>query len=110
MRVIVVGAGVVGLSAAWALSRAGHQSVVLDQGPIPNPLAASHDRHRLIRLAHSEGDGRGLTVHDAFAAWDRLWADLGRSHYVETGIAMTARAVRLGGELPDGVRPQRHSL
>ena len=32
MRVIVVGAGVVGLSAAWALSRAGHEPVVLDQG------------------------------------------------------------------------------
>ena len=91
MRVIVVGAGVVGLSAAWALSRGGHEAVILDQGAIPNPLSASHDRHRLIRLAHSEGDGRGLIIHDAFAAWDRLWADLGRSHYVETGIAMTAR-------------------
>ncbi len=91
MRVIVVGAGVVGLSAAWALSRAGHEPVVLDQGEIPNPLSASHDRHRLIRLAHSDGDGRGLIIHEAFAAWDRLWADLGRSHYAETGIAMTAR-------------------
>jgi glycine/D-amino acid oxidase-like deaminating enzyme len=90
MRVIVVGAGVVGLATAWALSRAGHAPVVLDQGAIPNPLSASHDRHRLIRLAHSDGDGRGLTIHDAYAAWDRLWADLGRSHYVETGIAMTA--------------------
>jgi glycine/D-amino acid oxidase-like deaminating enzyme len=91
MRVIVVGAGVVGLSAAWALSRAGHRAVVLERGAIPNPLSASHDRHRLIRLAHSDGDGRGLTIRDAYAAWDRLWADLGRSHYAETGIAMTAR-------------------
>ena len=91
MRVIVVGAGVVGLSAAWALSRAGHEPVVLDQGDIPNPLSASHDKHRLIRLAHSEGDGRNLIIHDAYAAWDRLWADLGRSHYAETGIVMTAR-------------------
>jgi glycine/D-amino acid oxidase-like deaminating enzyme len=91
MRVIVVGAGVVGLSAAWALSRAGHVPVVLDQGAIPNPLSASHDRHRLIRLAHSDGDGRNLIIHEAYAAWDRLWADLGRSHYAETGIVMTAR-------------------
>ena len=91
MRVIVVGAGVVGLSAAWALSRAGHEPVVLDQGDIPNPLSASHDKHRLIRLAHSEGDGRNLIIHDAYAAWDRLWADLGRSHCADTGIVMTAR-------------------
>lgn len=91
MRVIVVGAGVVGLSAAWALCRAGHRAVILEQGSIPNPLSASFDRHRLIRLAHSDGDGRGLTIHDAYAAWERLWRDLGRTHYVETGIAMTGR-------------------
>jgi sarcosine oxidase len=91
LRVIVVGAGVVGLSAAWALLRAGHRPVVVDQGPIPNPLASSSDRHRLIRLAHSADDGRGRIIHEAYAAWDRLWADLGRSHYLETGMLMTAR-------------------
>jgi glycine/D-amino acid oxidase-like deaminating enzyme len=91
LRVIVVGAGIVGLSAAWALERAGHEPVLLERGPIPNPMAASHDRHRLIRLAHSAGDGRNLIIHDAYAAWDRLWADLGRSHYAETGMLLTAR-------------------
>lgn len=91
MRVIVVGAGIVGLSAAWALQRGGHEPVLFERGPIPNPLAASSDRHRLIRLAHSEGDGRGVIVHEAFAAWERLWTDLGRSHYRETGMLMTAR-------------------
>ena len=91
MRVIVVGAGIVGLSAAWALLRAGHRPVVVDQGPIPNPRASSFDRHRLIRLAHAAGDGRGRIIHEAFAAWDRLWRDLGRSHYRETGMLVTAR-------------------
>jgi sarcosine oxidase len=91
LRVIVVGAGVVGLSAARALLKAGHEPVVLDQGAIPNPVASSNDRHRLIRLAHSAGDGRGHIIHEAYAAWDALWADLGRSHYVETGMLMTAR-------------------
>jgi glycine/D-amino acid oxidase-like deaminating enzyme len=91
LRVIVVGAGIVGLSAAWALGCAGHEPVLLERGPIPNPMAASHDRHRLIRLAHSAGDGRNLIIHDAYAAWDRLWADLGRSHYAETGMLLTAR-------------------
>jgi glycine/D-amino acid oxidase-like deaminating enzyme len=91
LRVIVVGAGVVGLSAARALLKAGHEPVVLDQGAIPNPVASSNDRHRLIRLAHSAGDGRGIIIHEAYAAWDAVWADLGRSHYVETGMLMTAR-------------------
>ncbi|MFO1067755.1 MAG: FAD-dependent oxidoreductase [Geminicoccaceae bacterium] len=88
MRVVIVGAGVAGLSAAWWLRRLGHQPVVIDQGPIPNPMASSFDRHRLIRLAHSEGDGRGVIIHEAFAAWDALWADLGTRHYAETGMLM----------------------
>lgn len=91
MRVIVVGAGIVGLSAAWWLRRLGHAPIVLDKGPIPNPDSSSHDRHRLIRLAHTEGDGRGVIIHEAYAAWDALWEDLGRSHYVATGMLMTAR-------------------
>lgn len=91
MRVIVVGAGIVGMSAARALVEAGHLPTVLDQGPIPNPHASSHDAHRLIRLAHSDGDGRGHTIHDAYAAWGRTWRALGRSHLVETGMLLTAR-------------------
>ena len=31
-------------------------------------------------------------IGEAYAAWDRLWADLGRSHYAETGVLMTARS------------------
>ena len=76
-----------GLGAAAAGHRAGRSRA----GPIPNPARRLDDRHRLIRLAHSDGDGRGVIIHEAYAAWDRLWADLGRSHYVETGMLMTAR-------------------
>jgi sarcosine oxidase len=90
MRVIVIGAGIVGMSASHALRKLGHEVLLLDQGEIPNPLSASCDRHRIIRLAHSPGDGRGELIHAAFDAWNDLWHDLGRCHYVETGVIMTA--------------------
>ncbi|TVV70363.1 NAD(P)/FAD-dependent oxidoreductase [Sphingomonas solaris] len=89
-RIIIVGAGVVGLSTARAARAKGHDVVLIERGPIPNPLASSWDSHRMIR--HHYGDAAGYTVmvHDAFDAWDRLWADLGATHFVDTGAIAIA--------------------
>jgi glycine/D-amino acid oxidase-like deaminating enzyme len=92
MRVIVVGAGIMGLCSAWALRRAGHEVAVYEQGPIPNPLASSCDEHRLTRFTYGAMTGYARMVHEADAAWDRLWKDLGRSHFQPTGTLVVARA------------------
>lgn len=85
MRVAIVGAGIMGLCTAWALRRAGHEPVVLEQGPVPNPMGSSVDQHRLIRHAYGASPAYARMVGDAFAAWDRMWADLGTGLYRETG-------------------------
>ena len=82
MKVGIVGAGVVGLCTAWALARRGHAVTVFDQGLIPNPLSSSYDEHRIIRHAYGTMRNYAVMMPQAFAAWDRLWADLGRCHYV----------------------------
>lgn len=89
-RIIVVGAGIVGLSTARAARANGHEVVLVERGPIPNPLASSWDSHRMIR--HHYGDAAGYTVmvHDAFAAWDRVWADLGATHFHDSGAIAIA--------------------
>jgi glycine/D-amino acid oxidase-like deaminating enzyme len=91
MRVIVVGGGIMGLSCAWALVRRGHRVTLYEQGPLPNPLASSHDQHRLIRFTYGAMTGYARMVVDAYAAWQRLWADLGRSHYLPSGTLVVAR-------------------
>lgn len=92
MKTIVVGAGVAGLSIAWALTRRGHFVTVVEQGAIPNPLAASGDYHRIIRRAYGAASGYGRAITEAYQAWDEVWADLGQSHYDPRGFVCLSRA------------------
>ena len=80
-----------GLATAWALTRRGHDVTVFEQGPVPNPRGGSVDRHRIIRHAYGAEAGYTAMIDPAFAAWERLWADLGERLYVETGVLAIAR-------------------
>ncbi|PSJ59757.1 NAD(P)/FAD-dependent oxidoreductase [Pseudaminobacter soli (ex Li et al. 2025)] len=91
MNVIVVGAGIAGLSTAWALTKAGHQVTIVEQGPIPNPLAASGDHHRIIRRAYGAAAGYGRLITQAYDAWDEMWGDLGATHYDPRGFICVSR-------------------
>ncbi len=91
MKVIIVGGGIMGLCAAWALHRAGHRPVLYEQGPIPNPLGSSVDRHRVIRYPYGAMTGYARMVRGAFGAWRRLFADLGCDHFQETGVLAVTR-------------------
>ncbi len=91
MKVIVVGGGIAGLSSAWALLRRGHRVTLLEQGPVPNPLGASGDHHRIIRRAYGQGNGYGRLITEAYEAWDEMWADLGAVHYDHRGVMCISR-------------------
>lgn len=90
-RVIVVGAGIAGLSTAWALNRRGYAVEVLEQGPIPNPRASSHDEHRITRYAYGAHVGYAYMMPAAFEAYERMFADIGARHYAPISVVYAMR-------------------
>ena len=110
MRVLVVGAGIMGLSTAWGLTRAGHDVEIFEQGPIPNPLGSSVDQHRVIREAYGAMIGYSRMALAAYGAWETMWDDLGERLYVETGVRAMERGNVSKGRDPSTGKNYRPSL
>ncbi len=91
MKLVVVGGGIMGLAAAHAAATAGHEVELLEQGPLPNPLAASWDRSRLIRYTYGAEHGYARMVRDAYAANEALFTELAGDFHVETGTLILVR-------------------
>ena len=91
-RIVVVGGGIVGLSVARAAVKGGHAVVLLEQGELPNPQAASYDQHRMIRPHYGAADGYARMVESAFTAWDEVWADIGAIEFEDVGALAVSLA------------------
>jgi sarcosine oxidase len=84
-HIVIIGAGIVGLSVARAALKRGHQVTILEQASAPNPRSASFDSHRMIRYHYGAFGGYTRMVTPAFDAWERVWSDLGTVHFENTG-------------------------
>ena len=94
MRVLIVGAGIVGLSAAYALRKRQIDVTVVERGAIPCHLASSSDHHRLIRSYYGDSGGYCARVNDAYGAWHAMWQDLRQPterYFVDTGMLAVSR-------------------
>ncbi|MFG2064556.1 NAD(P)/FAD-dependent oxidoreductase [Micromonospora sp. NPDC048871] len=85
-RVLIVGAGVVGLLTALECARRGDEVTVLDQGPIPNPAAASFDQHRVVRALHLGDPAATRAAAVLPGRWTELQGLLATPIYRRVGV------------------------
>ncbi|CDO94462.1 unnamed protein product [Kluyveromyces dobzhanskii CBS 2104] len=60
--VVVVGAGVFGLSTAVQLARSNYKVLVIDKFQIPSPLSAAYDYNKIVRLEYNDEVYAALAV------------------------------------------------
>src|SRR5438477_11287919 len=68
-KIIVVGAGISGVTAAIELKKRGHEVVLVDQGPLPHALAASTDISKAVRAAYGADEDYTALAERARKAW-----------------------------------------
>jgi sarcosine oxidase len=82
--IAVVGAGIVGLSAAWRLAEAGQDVVVLEQFGLGHDRGSSHGPTRIFRFAYDDPIYVRL-AQEALPLWRELERATGRSLLQITG-------------------------
>src|SRR5438270_6811314 len=76
MRVAIVGAGIMGCAAAWALTKDGHEVVLYEQFRVGHDRGSSHGRSRIVRLAYPEVEWVRL-AQQSMREWRELERDSG---------------------------------
>lgn len=96
--VVVVGAGVFGLSAAWELARRGWSVDVLDPGPVPRSVAASTDVSKVVRMDYGADDFYTAFADTALEGWDQWNVRWSPPLYHQDGFLLLAgEAMQPGG-------------
>ena len=93
-RVAVVGAGVMGCAAAWALTERGADVTVLEQFELDHARGSSHGRSRIVRLAYPDPAWVRL-AGEAMAGWRDLEAESGQKLLALHGLVELAPSPEL---------------
>ena len=107
-KILIVGAGVFGVSAALELRLRGHSVTLMDPGPLPHPDASSTDVSKLVRADYGGDEFYARFARDCIAAWHHWNANAGRTLYHETGLLVLSRdEMRPGGFEHDSLAVMR---
>jgi glycine/D-amino acid oxidase-like deaminating enzyme len=85
-RIIVVGAGINGVTAAIELEKRGNDVVLVDPGPLPHPLAASTDISKAVRAAYGADEDYTALAERSIKLWRKWNQKFGTQLYHEVGV------------------------
>lgn len=92
-RIVIVGAGIVGLSTAYALLEQGaRQVIVLEQENVDHLRSTSHGVSRLLRYEYGDDTFYSALVRLSLRRWQRFQEVCHRMLYTETGVLVVGRA------------------
>src|SRR5262245_65991112 len=89
--VIVVGAGINGVTSAIELKKRGHKVVLVDPGPLPHPLAASTDISKAVRAAYGPDEDYTALAERCIPIWRERNTKFDIERYNETGIIVVLK-------------------
>ena len=84
--VIVVGAGINGVTSAIELKKRGYKVVLVDRGPLPHPLAASTDISKAVRAAYGADEDYTALAERSIELWRKWNTEFGDDVYHQTGV------------------------
>jgi glycine/D-amino acid oxidase-like deaminating enzyme len=97
-RVIIVGAGINGVTAAIELRRRGHSVILIDPGPLPHPLAASTDISKAVRAAYGADEEYVEMAERSVKGWRKWNEEFGQDLYHEVGFLFLRREMMQPGD------------
>ncbi|MGB9476705.1 MAG: FAD-binding oxidoreductase, partial [Candidatus Udaeobacter sp.] len=90
-KVVVVGAGINGVTAAIELKKRSHGVILVDPGPLPHPLAASTDISKAVRAAYGSDEDYTELAERSIKLWRDWNEEFGIELYHETGVMFVRR-------------------
>jgi glycine/D-amino acid oxidase-like deaminating enzyme len=97
MRVLVIGGGIFGVTAALELHARGCDVTLADPGPLPHPLAESSDLSKIVRCDYGADPDYTLLGERALDGWRRWNATWRSPRFHETGVMFLTQAPMTAG-------------
>jgi len=98
VTVIIVGAGINGVTTAIELRKRRHRVLLVDPGPLPHPLAASTDISKAVRAAYGADEDYTELAERSIKLWREWNNELPDALYHEVGFLFLRRGKMAPGD------------